>query len=766
MEINNPGSFNTTVVSNTYKDGKGIILFHDALTSIGDAAFWGAGFSSVELPNSLTTIGEQAFGANSLLETIHIPENVSSISWYRVFSQCKKLSSFTGKFATADHRALIVDGTMVGFAPAGLTEYTVDSGVKILGAVFESCFDLIRIVLPTGLEEVKGEAFEGCLGLTRIDLPSTLTSIGSFAFRDCSGLTTMDIPQSVVSIGDSVFDSCYGLGSFTGKFASEDGHYLVKGSSIIGFALAGVKEFIVPDGITATCPIDGFNNLLAISFPESIASLGQVTRCGSLASIVVNAITPPSTKLTHWWRNDPSLFYGTNSCPIYVPAQSVEAYQSADIWSSYASRIQAIPEVISPSKYLTFTSEGTTRVSLTNNLGNAPVLYYSLDKLEWTQWDYSELSFTAETPLYICGDNPKGFSSGSSKISRFTTEGDSFSVSGDIMSLLDFNNDLSVIPSSYCFNGLFSQCAGLTTAPDLPATTLTRCCYNYLFSGCSSLRIAPTLPATTLDVGCYEGMFQGCSSLTSAPALPATTMAQSCYHFMFYGCSSLTDAPELPATNLDSSCYLVMFFGCTSLTKAPELPATSLAPKCYSNMFSGCTGLTVAPQLPATTLATECYSGMFSDCSGLTEAPELPVTTLADRCYSAMFYGCSSLTTAPELPATTLTNGCYSEMFHYCENLTSAPILRAATLVDSCYESMFSRCFALNHIECLATDISATDALKEWLSAVSSTGTFVKSASMKDWPTGSSGIPNGWNVVNDGDVPNGGNEGTGEEEWN
>ena len=59
---------------------------------------------------------------------------------------------------------------------------------------------------------------------------------------------------------------------------------------------------------------------------------------------------------------------------------------------------------ISPNKYLTFTSEGMTKVSLTNNEGNAPVLYYSTDAKNWTLWDYSELSFTANKPLYICGE--------------------------------------------------------------------------------------------------------------------------------------------------------------------------------------------------------------------------------------------------------------------------------------------------------------------------------------------------------------------------
>ena len=89
-------------------------------------------------------------------------------------------------------------------------------------------------------------------------------------------------------------------------------------------------------------------------------------------------------------------------------------------------------------------------------------------------------------------------------------------------------------------------------------------CYAYLFSG-GHLTTAPELPATTLAYGCYAMMFNGCSSLTQAPELPTTTLAGFCYYCMFQGCTSLTKAPELPAYDLVDNCYAYMFQGCTSL---------------------------------------------------------------------------------------------------------------------------------------------------------------------------------------------------------
>ena len=216
-------------------------------------------------------------------------------------------------------------------------------------------------------------------------------------------------------------------------------------------------------------------------------------------------------------------------------------------------------------------------------------------------------------------------------------------------------------------------------------------------------------------------MFSGCTGLSDASNLVLPVeVTNSCYYEMFHGCRSLATAPALPATALATSCYFRMFSDCKSLTTAPALPATTLAEDCYDAMFMGCSSLITAPALPATALATNCYTNMFRYCTSLTSAPALPATALAQDCYVGMFAGCTGITTAPELPATTLANGCYYYMFYGCTNL--------------------------NYIKCLATDISASNCTGDWVGGVAASGTFVKKAGMT-WPTGNSGIPSGWTVI-------------------
>jgi hypothetical protein len=133
--------------------------------------------------------------------------------------------------------------------------------------------------------------------------------------------------------------------------------------------------------------------------------------------------------------------------------------------------------------------------------------------------------------------------------------------------------------------------------------------------------------------------------------------------------------------------------------------------------------------------------------------------TLKNRnfAFSGLFVGCTGILSVDKnfLPATTLSNSCYEDMFSGCTSLVNAPELPASTLTQYCYSSMFEGCTKLNYIKMLATDISASACLFGWVNGVSSTGTFVKNPAMTSLPTGLSGIPSGWTVVNDGEESGG-----------
>lgn len=540
----------------------------------------------------------------------------------------------------------------------------------------------------------------------------------------------------------------------------------------------GCYEFMFEDCVSLeSAPVLPATTLAPYSYA------GMFSNCSNLCYLECKATDISASGSTAYWLN------GTPSSGTFIKDKDMHDWKGGVSGMPYEWFVENSDGSVFANNYLMFfanQSAGASqytydcRLSLDNYGGNAPIVYYSDDATNWKLWGYGGVHFSDTDMLYICGDNPGGFSKSCSEIgnsddgvfSSFnkTEEGYNtpFHVTGDIMSLISKDEEVTTIPCDYCFCRLFKGTPSLKDAPTLSATTLTKHCYDRMFSQATDLTSPPErLPATMLKDSCYFAMFEGCSQITYAPELLATTLADGCYHSMFSGCYALQEAPELPATTLAKACYQSMFNGCGSLTDAPELPATELAEACYFKMFSGCGELVNATELSAMTLAPKCYWQMFYNCKKLQAAPDLPATTLAQDCYTSMFSRCENLSVAPEvLPATTLVKNCYNEMFYGCKNLEVAPELPATTLTPGCYYSMFNGCSKLHNIKCLATNIDADNCVTNWVQGVASSGCFVKAPAMASWTTGVSGIPADWIVMNDGDTPSGGSEGTSDEDWN
>lgn len=153
---------------------------------------------------------------------------------------------------------------------------------------------------------------------------------------------------------------------------------------------------------------------------------------------------------------------------------------------------------------------------------------------------------------------------------RFTMSG-KIAASGSIMSMSNENPDDTALTFDCEFIAMFMGCTALTTAPELPATTLTKYCYALIFQGCTSLTTAPEiLPATTMAEGCYRMMFYGCTSLTTAPIIMATAITTNCFVGMFQ--SSALESVTVYVVTWDTSAASDWLSGvaATGVVKCPS----------------------------------------------------------------------------------------------------------------------------------------------------------------------------------------------------
>ena len=80
--------------------------------------------------------------------------------------------------------------------------------------VFQSCYSLESVTIPSGVTSIGSSAFLNCYSLKKVTIPSSVTSIGANAFSNCQPLARVTIPSSVTSIGNTAFLSCYGVAEY------------------------------------------------------------------------------------------------------------------------------------------------------------------------------------------------------------------------------------------------------------------------------------------------------------------------------------------------------------------------------------------------------------------------------------------------------------------------------------------------------------------------------------------------------------------------
>lgn len=317
-----------------------------------------------------------------------------------------------------------------------------------------------------------------------------------------------------------------------------------KNATVNSLSICGVKAYKHSD-----------NKFYALIDPSSTPS--------TTAPFLSLEVADGESKATEKYTTTPTTFVAGKSYTykltvgknkISVSGITVKDWDNTGIITEGSKAEQIIP-------YVTFTANGEQKFKMTTS-GKYTIsgLQYSVNNGKWenVEKDIPVTFGGTNGTLRLRGTNINGTASSSIALSniRFTDKTVKVACTGDIRTLLDWRNYSTVKTQNARFCNLFIDCAVLTSAPELPATTLAKNCYDSMFSGCTSLTDAPVLPATKLADFCYSTMFYGCTSLTSAPKLSAEKLANNCYTYMFSNCNSLSTITMLaPASKINLTPY-------------------------------------------------------------------------------------------------------------------------------------------------------------------------------------------------------------------
>ena len=532
------------------------ITIPNSVTSIDKYAFYGCdSLSSITLPNNVTSIGEEAFYECTSLTSINIPSGVTSIG-LQAFGECDSLTSITipngltnidedafrycdnlehitvengnPNYDSRDNCNALIE-TATNTLLRGCSTTVIPNSVMHIGnCAFGECFLLSNITLPNGLQSISNEAFAYCTSLSSITIPSGVTSIGEYAFSACESLTSITCDcKTPPTLGGGIFEDIPSRGVLITPFDTDYSTFFEQLESewaqsiSITLTNGDMIGFNYEDNIIPESAFIGRTDIESVIFYSGITEIQDYafSGCTNLQGLQFYNETPPTIGT--------DAFEGIDAhCHVIYPK------------SDYSELFDVL--------------ESKPTVTYTRSDGTVETIEYLDGIVDNSSEDVYDITDA------VINNN------------IWKIEENAFN-SCELLTSVTISNSVREIGDE-----AFSYCSSLT---DIVIPNGVETIGANVFSNCTSLQHA-TLPNTLSGIG--MSAFANCTSLEDI-VIPngVTTIETSA----FFDCISLQSV-TLPSglTNIMTQA----FYGCTSLT---DIVIPSGVTHIYSYAFKGCSSL-------------------------------------------------------------------------------------------------------------------------------------------------------------------------------
>lgn len=608
------------------------------------------GCNNTIIPNSITTIGREAFCGRTGLTSIEIPNSVT-------------------KIASGDH---------------GIWLWANGGHDGVTGAFLE-CTSLSKIVIPSSVLTIGAGAFFGCTGLTRVEIgesvtniPNTVISDGEVdapgAFAGCTGIidliwnakncstngsmiteniervtigdevqklpsnfvsgskiTSLSIPSSLSFIGNNAFSNCSNLSNINVDsnntvFDSRDSCNAIINTTT-NTLLVGCVNTVIPSTVTAinNNAFYGCSELTNVIIPNSINTIGSsaFSGCSNLVSVTSMAVDPPSINYNS--------FDCYNTATLYIPRKNYYAYINAYGWREFTN-IQGTYDFKSDGIYYDFTSDSTVCMSgvddnYFSDCGDViipeSVCYDGKDYIVNTIDDKAFYNCSGLTSVII----PNTITTigdyafyGCSGLSSLTIGKSVTSIGNNAFSRCDNLKELTWNAKNCSSNSNMSK----SNIEHVTIGSEVEVLPNYFVSESKIAEV--TIPNSVTWIGVCA--FSNCNGLTSIDIPNSVTVIDN---LAFYNCTGLSNL------TIGNSVYYIgsdAFRFCTGLTDITLSHVQTIG----EYAFYGCAGL---KRIEFSNSLFYIYDRAFSGCSGLNS---ITIPNNVREIGQYAFYNCSHLT--------------------------------------------------------------------------------------------------------------------------